>query len=135
MNGYEVDPLDCLRKPLSCFALSKRLDKASRRLARRREQFLRLRVKGGFQKADVSRILYVETVEKGVIFHTLVGELSTRSSIREVEAEHDCSRFFRCNKCYLINLAFIDGHIGSDIRVGGDIIRVSCARKKPLLDA
>lgn len=135
MNGYEVDALDYLLKPVSYFALAKRLEKVRKRLARRGDRFLRLRVKGGFQKVDVTHILYVETAEKGVIFHTLDGELSTRSSIREVEAELDSLRFFRCNKCYLVNLAFVDGLIGSDIRVGGNVVQVSRARKKPLLDA
>ena len=43
--------------------------------------------------------------------------------------------FFRCNRCYLVNLDYVDNFQGSDVMVNGDVIQVSRSRKKPFLDA
>ncbi|MDE6590567.1 MAG: LytTR family transcriptional regulator, partial [Oscillospiraceae bacterium] len=43
--------------------------------------------------------------------------------------------FFRCNKCYLVNLEFVDGVDNNCILIGDDRIQVSRARKKALMDA
>ena len=40
-----------------------------------------------------------------------------------------------CNRCYLVNLEFVETYQGSDIMVNGDTIQVSRSRRKPFLDA
>ncbi len=135
MNGYEVGALDYLLKPVTYFALEKRLDRAISQINRRHQKFVRLNVKGGFQKVEVGRVLYVETDTQGLAYHTLDGVFYTRGSLQAAETLLDDHQFFRCNKCYLVNMNYIDTMVGSDIRVGGDIIQVSRSCKKPLLDA
>lgn len=135
MHGYEVDALDYLLKPVSYFSLAKRLDKVLKRLGRKQRRFIRLNVKGGFQKVNVGHIKYVETDKREVIYHTIDGDFRTRDTIQEAESTLDSLSFFRCHKCYLVNLAYIDGVTGNDIRIGGEIIQVSRAKKKSFLDA
>ena len=135
MKGYEVDALDYLLKPVSYFSLAKRLDKVCKRLERKQRSFIKLNVKGGFQKVDVSHIKYVETDNRDLIYHTIDGDFRTRDTIQEAENTLDSLTFFRCHKCYLVNLGFVDGMVGSDVRIDGDIIQVSRAKKKAFLDA
>ncbi len=135
MKGYEVDALDYLLKPVTYFALEKRLDRAVRQTERKKRAFVRLNVKGGFQKVDISRIRYIETDGQGLIYHTRDGDFRTWDSLQSAEAMLDNRQFFRCNKCYLVNMNYIDSLIGSSLCVDGDTIQVSRARKKPLLDA
>jgi DNA-binding LytR/AlgR family response regulator len=134
MNGYEVGALDYLLKPVTYFALEKRIDRAFALLDRRRRNFVKLNVKGGFQKVEVGRVLYVETDAQGLCYHTLDGVFHTRGSLQAAEALLDDRRFFRCNKCYLVNISYIDSMVGNDLRIGGDVIQVSRSGKKPLLD-
>ena len=61
-------------------------------------------------------------------------DIETKGSIREVENEVGTEQFFRCNKCYLINLEYVDSVQNNDIRIGGDVVRVSRARKKEFMD-
>lgn len=44
-------------------------------------------------------------------------------------------KYFRCNRCYLVNLEFVETYQGSDIMVNGDTIQVSRSDGKPFLDA
>ena len=135
MKGYEVDALDYLLKPVSYFSLAKRLDKVCKRLGRKQRSFIKLNVKGGFQKVDVSRIKYVESDNRDLIYRTLDGDFRTRGTIQEAEDALDSLLFFRCHKCYLVNLAYIDGMVGSDARIDQDVIQVSRSRKKAFMDA
>ena len=96
---------------------------------------MKLNVKGGFQKVEPRRVRYVETDNREAVYHTLDGDFRTRDTIQGAEALLNSPTFFRCNKCYLVNLDYVDGLVGGDIRIGEDVIQVSRARKKPLLDA
>ena len=44
-------------------------------------------------------------------------------------------QFFLCNKCYLVNLAYIDSVEGNSIVVDGEVIEVSHPKKKAMMDA
>lgn len=45
------------------------------------------------------------------------------------------SLFFRCNKCYLVNLEHIDGIAENNVFLKGEQIQVSRSKKKALLNA
>ena len=44
-------------------------------------------------------------------------------------------QFFRCNRCYIVNLAYVDNYQGSDLVIHGDRVQISRSRKKQFLDA
>ena len=61
--------------------------------------------------------------------------IQNKGTIRDAEGQLDAKRFFRCNRCYLVNLEYVDNYMGSDVSVNGDTIQVSRSRRKPFLDA
>ncbi len=134
MSGYRVNALDYMLKPVSYFAFSQRLAKALNRMDQRREKHIIIPQKGGLQKVNVSRIRYVEVFDHDLVFHTTQGDVTAKGAMREVE-EQLGEGFFRCNKCYLLNLDHVDSIQGNDVTVGGDVIQVSRARRKALMDA
>ncbi len=134
MSGYRVNALDYMLKPVSYFAFSQRLAKALNRMDQRREKHIIIPQKGGLQKVNVSRIRYVEVFDHDLIFHTVQGDITAKGAMREVE-EQLGEGFFRCNKCYLLNLDHVDSIQGNDVTVGWDVIQVSRARRKALMDA
>ena len=69
------------------------------------------------------------------MFHLTGETFAARGTLSEVEAMLPLDRFFRCSKCYLVNLEYVQEVRANDILVGSDLIQVSRARKKPLLDA
>ena len=54
-----------------------------------------------------------------------------RETIKELEGLN----FFQCNKGYLVNLEYVDAITGNDVKIGNELLQVSRAKKKPLIDA
>ena len=135
MNGYTVDALDYVLKPLSYYAFSQRIDRALTRMRRRGKKYISIPVKGGIKKLNISRITYVEIQDHDLIFHTTTGALRSNGKLAEIEGQLDPKQFFRCGKSHLVNLEFVEGVENSDVQVGDDVVQVSRTRRKALLDA
>lgn len=135
MKGYTVDALDYVLKPVTYFAFTQRIDRALTRMKKRTAKYITIEIKGGMQKLDISKITYVEVSNHDLIFHAAGGDYLTKGAMKEVESNLESEHFFRCNKCYLINLEYVDSVQNNDVILGKDIVQVSRARKKALLDA
>ena len=175
IQGYRVDALDYVLKPVSYFAFTQRIDRALTRLKKREKKYLTIAVKGGMMKLDLSEICYVEVQDhdlcsrycarvvknirlapspewmqrrlasvgirpiNNLVYHTVGQDYRTKGTMRDAEESladgMKEERFFRCNRCYLVNLDFVENFQGSDITVNGDCIQVSRARKKAFLNA
>lgn len=135
MKGYMVDALDYVLKPITYFAFSQRIDRALSRMKKRTKKYLSITCKGGIQKLDVSQITYVEVRDHDLIYHTAEKEYLAKGTLTDVEQTLEQHHFFRCNKCYLINLEYVEGVRNNDILVAGDLVQVSRAKRKALLDA
>ena len=99
------------------------------------KEYITIVLKGGKKKLDVARICYVEVQDHVLIYHTLDGDFETKGTMRDTDNQFNPKRYFRCNRCYLVNLEFVETYQGSDIMVNGDTIQVSRSRRKPFLDA
>lgn len=135
MKGYKVDALDYVLKPISYFSFSQRIERAIHRMRRRQEKYRMVPVRSGMQKLRISQITWVEVQNHDLIYHTQQGDIQSKGTLAEVEESLDSSVFFRCSKCSLVNLEYVDGITGSDAIVAGTPVQVSRSRKKPLLDA
>lgn len=135
MKGYTVDALDYVLKPISYYAFSQRIDRALARMKKRTTKFLTVSFRGGVKKLDVSQITYVEVRDHDLIYHTTSEELLSKGSLADLEEVLGSEHFFRCNKCYLVNLEYVESVQNNDILVAGDLVQVSRAKKKALLDA
>lgn len=134
MKGYTVDALDYVLKPISYFAFSQRIDRALTRMRKRTGKYISIPIKGGIQKLETARITYIEVQNHDLIYHTTKGEHYSKGSMKEVEEYLKEEPFFRCNKCYLINLEYVDSVQNNDVTVAGETVQVSRSRRKSLLD-
>lgn len=135
MRGYAVDALDYVLKPVNYYAFSQRIDRAIARMENRRRRYITVSIKGGIQKLDVSEILYAEVRDHDLLYHTRRDSVLTRGTLADAEALLGEAQFFRCSKCYLVNLEYVDAVQNNDVILDGERIQVSRARKKDLLDA
>lgn len=135
IRGYTVGALDYILKPVNYYAFSQTLTRAIGRRTNTNKKYLSVKIKGGVQKIDISRVRYIEVMDHDLIFHTLDGEIHSKGSISKMEELLKDDYFFLCNKAFLINLAFVDAIQNSDAFIGDDVIQVSRAKKKMLIDA
>ncbi len=135
IQGYKVNALDYILKPISYFSFSESMARALTKVKAPEKEYITIVLKGGKKKLDVARICYVEVQDHVLIYHTLDGDFETKGTMRDTDNQFNPRRYFRCNRCYLVNLEFVETYQGSDIMVNGDTIQVSRSRRKPFLDA
>ncbi len=134
IKGYTVDALDYILKPVSYYAFSQTITRALARKAQRKKKYIVVNIRGGIQKIDINKVRYIEVMDHDMMINTIDGEVNCKGSIREMEQELMEDSFFRCNKAFLINLAFVDGVQNNDVYIGKDVVAVSRAKKKALMD-
>lgn len=137
IEGYKVDALDYVLKPLNYYAFSQRIDRALVRMRQRRGKNISVLVKDGTKKLRISEIKYIEIQDHDLIFHITTGVLQSkgRGKLAKIEEQLDPKQFFRCGKSHLVNLEYVDCIKNNDVYVGGDVVQVSRSRRKALLEA
>lgn len=135
MKGYTVEAMDYVLKPISYYAFTQRIERAIQRMHRRDKRFIAVNYQGGMLKLDVSQITYVEVQDHDLIYHTTQGSYAAKGTLSEAERMLGSSKFFRCNKGYLVNLEYVESVRNYDALVCSTWIQVSRPKKKALLDA
>lgn len=135
IQGYKVDALDYVLKPVTYFAFSQRIDRALSKVRRREKRFLTIFARGTRVKLDVAAICYVEVQDHNLIYHTTEHNYITSGTMKDAEAQLAQADFFRCNRCYLVNLEYVEQVKNYELKVHTDIIQISRSRKRAFLDS
>lgn len=135
IQGYQVEALSYVLKPISYFAFSQELKKALKRVKEQRASFfLHVPQKEGLVRLDVSRLHYVESMGHNVVYHTDTGDVINRESLKSVEEKLTEWGFSRCNNCYLVNLAFVEKVDRDYVVVSGQALQISRPRRKGFME-
>ena len=135
MEGYKVQAFDYILKPITYFAFSKTINHAIERMAVRKRQYTTIAIRNGIQRIDMQKLVYVEVRDHELIYYTTGESYTARGSMKDAEEVLKNFSFFRCNKCYLINLAYVERVQNNDVFLGKYVVAVSRARRKQLMDA
>lgn len=122
IRGYEVDALDFVLKPVSYYQFSTKLERA-------------LQVGGGVQLLDTDDILYLETRDRLLHYHTTADTWSVRGSLQKAEKDLIAYHFARCNQCYLVNLRHVKGVQDDLVLVGEQRLEISRRQRTAFLGA
>ena len=71
IQGYKVNALDYILKPISYFSFSESMVRALAKVKAPEKEYITIVLKGGKKKLDVARICYVEVQNHVLIYHTL----------------------------------------------------------------
>ncbi len=134
INGYEVDAVDYMIKPVGYYDFAMKFQKAVRRAERNRGSTLFIDTVNGPVALCADTILYVEVMAHYLIYHTADGEYRVRASMKEHEETLRGYHFSRCHKSYLINLKQLRSVNGSEVIVGEFSIPLGRAYKDSLLN-
>lgn len=137
IQGYEVDALDYVLKPVSYYSLAMKLKKAARILRGRTSSSIILSQDGDMVRLPLSRLYFVEVYGHQLRYHTADGELlqTGARSLGKVEKELEQYGFTRCHNGYLVNLRFVEAVTANDVLVAGERLPISRHRRKEFLQA
>lgn len=134
VNGYEVEAIDYVIKPLSYADFAMKMQKAFRYVLRNKDNKIVLHTSDGFTNLSISDIYYVEVIRHYLVYHTAVGDYTVRGVMKETEEKLLPYHFIRCNHGYLVNMKYVEGLNGNMLRVAGDEITISRNKKSEFLD-
>lgn len=135
VEGYEVDALSYLVKPVNYYDFAIKLRKALKRIPFLSTTDIILNTKSGDIRLAQEDIRYVEIHDHWLIFHTLGGDYSHYSSLTRIEKQVSANEFARCNSCYLVNLHYVQRVSGMFVTLDdGTELKISQPRKKVFLE-
>ncbi|GAA0799728.1 LytTR family DNA-binding domain-containing protein [Faecalicatena orotica] len=134
INGYEVQALDFMVKPVGYFNFSLKLDKVIRICDRQQSKYIFIPADEGNMKLDVDEILYIESYKHYLFLHTERGEFKIRSTMSDFMEKLPEDRFSCCSKSYCVNMGCITCFRSEFVKVNDVELRISRTYKKSFLD-
>ncbi len=136
IQGYEVNALDYVLKPLNYFSFSEKLNRAIERMDKHDKNYITITIDRGLKKVDVSQIRYIESQGHKIIFHLAGKEYLTYNvTMKELEEKLAKHHFYRCNKGYLVNLEYVEGIEDGCAIIEGEQIQISRLKKNAFWEA
>ena len=136
IQGYKVNALDYILKPITYIPFSQTLKKAVKTLDGKQEVFITIRLKEGARKIRASEINWIESRGHRLTFHLEGMDLETTVySMKEMAGQLKDDGFMCCNSGTLVNLRKISGIRNGSIVVGEDELSVSRGRKAEFMAA
>lgn len=135
INGYEVSATDFVVKPVSYRTFDQKLTRALSRIPGNTRPSLLLKTETGIATVEMYDVKYIDVQGHNIFYHTAKETYRIRGSLKQAERELNDPSFFMCDKCCLVNLAYVEAVDGSTITVGGQELSVSRPKKKAFMDA
>ena len=133
-QGYDVEALNYLLKPVNEEKLFEVLDKARERVSVS-DKIIYIESSGEMIQLPLHYILYTEVNRNYITIYTLEGKYIRKQTLRDLEDELD-ERFFRAGRSFLVNLMHIKRTSKAEIELkNGDIIPLSRGRYEAINQA
>lgn len=135
IEGYSVQALDFLVKPVSSFRIREELDKILRLFKKRNPEKIILKGNDNIYQIDINDIYYIEMYGRKIRIHRSQGILEINGTLRYFEELLSEVSFFRCHNAFLVNMVYVYAIEKNDVIIKGEKIPVSRQRKKEFAQA
>ncbi len=134
LEGYEVNALRYLTKPIQSDKLHELLGYVMERMQEQR--MLWLKTDGGEERVPVKDILCLEAQNQNILIRTADREYTVRYNLGEYEKELSQDGFFRIHRGYLVSLRHVKSLGKHELTLSdGTVLPVSRTKEKPLKEA
>ncbi len=135
IRGYEVEALDFIVKPVNKYDFAMKMRRAISRTAKRLDDVVEIKVGRDIRTVGISSVRYLEVSGHYCVWHTVGGDYMEYDTLINAEKKINRSFFARCNRCYLVNMKYIDEIKRDSVVVDGDELSISRPQKKEFLAA
>ena len=135
-NGYEVDALDFIVKPVNYFDFALKLKKILGYCGKLAAKQIALRLSETESAViDSSIVEYVEVIQHYLVYHTTDGkEYRTRGTIGQAENMLVPYGFARAAKSFLVNLMHVRSVKGQEIYVGNTVVYMGRTKRDSFME-
>lgn len=133
INGYEVEALDYILKPIGYYDFALKMSRAMQKIPTKDHSELLISTANGIIKIRPTDIYYIESSGHHVFYHLKGKIYKQNSSLSAVESTLKPYPFARCNNCYLVNMRYVECVKGYTVTVAGQELQISQPRKKTFI--
>lgn len=142
LEGFDLDVVDYLLKPISYERFYKAATKAQQILAPVQQEIVQLQTQGNdfifikgdtknkFIKVNYNEILYIEGLKNYVSVYTATQRIITYQALRELEVELPKPPFYRVHKSYIISIEKIKMIDGNTVYINDQSIPIGDTYKE-----
>lgn len=116
-DGYDVNAINYIIKPVTPEKLYSNLEKAMKIIGEIQEKYLVL----GKKKININDILYIEVIAHYVHIHTKSELYKFKMNLQQIEILLNQEIFIKCHRSFIINIAKINQITSKDILLDGKI--------------
>lgn len=130
LEGFELDALDYLLKPISFERFMKAVNKASEQHelltqagtgtpapGNKEEEFIFVKADKKLVKINFNEVLYIEGLKDYVIIRLEKNRVITLQTMKSLEEKLPASTFKRIHRSYIVNITRIDAIVGNMVEV------------------
>jgi two-component system, LytTR family, response regulator len=141
LEGYELDVVDYLLKPITFERFLKAVDKVNQRIQsppkiqsesapRTQDDFVFVKDGTKLVKVQLSDILYVEGLKDYVTIHTKTQKVVTLQRLKALEEQLPSDRFIRIHHSFIIGVHAIDAVHKGEVKIGNAMLPISESYRK-----
>ncbi len=137
VQGYAVDALGYVLKPVPYLQFEQLFDKAISRVMNKKEKlYIRVSVDERQLKLDCDNIYYIESQRNNVCIHCADEDYITAGPLKKFEEMLGGHGFSKCHNAYIVNLSYVEGVRKEEVLLtSGTVLPISRARKKEFMMA
>lgn len=129
IDGYELDVVDYLLKPISFERFLKAVNKAHYLITAEKEkdeqEYIFFKIDKQFKKVQIKDILYIESLENYVIIHTLLSKEIVRMTLKQIMDSLPQDTFLQIHRSFIVNTDQIQGIDGNMLIIGPEKITIA----------
>ena len=133
IQGYEVEALGYMLKPISKALLERNLDRALDRLASKKTAYLVIESGSRVMRIPIEEITYIDCLKHYQYIHTVHETHKVLTPLTELEARLDPEAFSRSSSGILVHYRYVKGADRQTVRVGDEVLPISRGRQKAFM--
>lgn len=131
IEGYSVDAMDFLLKPLGYSIFSAKMNKVTRRIFERRDDAIIINDDGNISKVFVRDIVYIDVYGHYLNYHLFDGLKVQRGNLSNLEKDMEKHGFIRANRSCMVNPTNISNVKGNELTMSnGEMITIGRSKKQ-----
>lgn len=134
IDGYEVNALDFIVKPVEYFNFKLKIKKAFKHSDAISGKTVFINNGFEMKKIRLSDIIYVEKEHNYAVYHTTHGIFRDRTTLSAIEEKLSDNCMSRCNSGCLVNYRHVKGYTNTSVDVGETTLTISRGQHKSFLD-